>query len=148
LSKNSKIIIAGVAIFIAILSILLMSAPTLSSTELSIEEILLNEKELQSKYITTQGLLIADSIAWNPDKIELTFQIEDENGKSISVYHHGVKPDNFSDGIIVILKGFIQEDGVFNAEKLQTQCPSKYESENPENYDIELHKEILDSSND
>lgn len=148
LSKNSKIILAGIVIFIAILSILLMSAPTLSSTELTIEELLQQEDQLQGKYVTTQGLLIEESIEWDPDKIELTFQIEDENGKTLSVYHHGVIPDNFSDGIIVILKGFLQEDGIFNAEKIQTQCPSKYESEDRENYDIELHKEILDSSND
>lgn len=148
MSKNSKIILAGVVIFVAILSILLMSAPTLSSTELTIEELLKQDEQLQGKYVTTQGLLIEETIEWNADKIELTFQIEDENGQTLSVYHHGVIPDNFSDGIIVILKGFLQEDGIFNAEKIQTQCPSKYESVDRANYDIELHKEILNSSNE
>ena len=61
----------------------------------------------------------------------------EETNASLPIIYNGVKPDNFSDDVIVIVEGFIRDNGVFEAEKVQTKCPSKYEGEDTENYDME-----------
>lgn len=147
MKKNTKIIVGAALIFVSVIALLLIATPNLVGTEVSLLEIKNNPMQYQDGYILTQGLLNEDSIEWNPDVIELKFTIEDESGNSLAVKHHGVRPDNFSDGVIVILEGNMIEDGVFYAEKLQTKCPSKYESEDPQNYDKDFHKQFLDSSN-
>lgn len=146
MKKNTKLFIGGGLIFTAILTLLIISTPAASRTELTISDVNKNPIEYKERYILTQGLLIEDSVEWDAEKIELNFKIRDEEGNELSVYHHGVRPDNFTQDIIVIVEGFMQENGVFNAEKVQTKCPSKYEGEDPKKYDKEFHEKLkLDS---
>ena len=147
--KNTKLFIGGTVIFIAILSLLITATPSMGVTEVSLQEIIQNLNKYVGDYLITEGLLVEKSIRWNADDLELRFQIVDEEGKRLDVYYQGVRPDNFSDGVIVTVEGTVDRDGLFKAEKLLTKCPSKYEGQDQENYDIELHKQLLnkDESN-
>ncbi|MGM0903294.1 cytochrome c maturation protein CcmE [Mesobacillus maritimus] len=146
MSKNKKIITAlslmGVAIFIMAFS----SMPSAGSKEITISQVVNSADKFDGDYIMTEGLLNKESIQWNADKIELRFEIMDENELALPVYYKGVQPDNFTDDVIVIVEGFIGDNGVFEAEKVLTKCPSKYEGEDMENYDGEMHKEIFKDS--
>lgn len=144
MSKNKKIV-AGLIMGAAALAIMLFaSMPSANSKEITISDLLQAPGRYAGEYIMTQGLLRGDSIKWDADNIRLEFEIYDEHDAVLSVYHDGIKPDNFSDGIIVIVEGFLHEEGTFEAEKIRTKCPSKYESADMENYDIEQHKKILE----
>lgn len=146
MSKNKKII-AGLVLAAAALMIMMFTTmPSAGSKEITVSELAKNMNDYEGDFITTQGLLKEDSIQWDADKIELRFEIYDENNETIQVFHKGIKPDNFTNDIIVIVAGFINEDGIFEAEKVQTKCPSKYEGEDMENYDPETHKQILEDS--
>ncbi|MBX7138780.1 MAG: cytochrome c maturation protein CcmE [Oligoflexia bacterium] len=60
---------------------------------------------------------------------ELKFSIHDPGGspeKIVPVVYRGLKPDMFAPGRDVIIDGSYA-NGVLQAEKLLTQCPSKYE---------------------
>ncbi|NSL50227.1 cytochrome c maturation protein CcmE [Calidifontibacillus erzurumensis] len=142
MKKNTKILLGFSAIFIAIMILLLTATPGASSIELTLDQLKQNPLKYKDQYVMIQGDLIEDSIHWKPDNIELQFNISDSNGNELHVIHNGVKPDNFSEGVIVIVEGFVNEDGSFLAEKVQTKCPSKYESENTNHYDIEKHDVI------
>lgn len=134
----------GLSLVAAAIMIMFFSTmPSAGSKEVSIEELLNKKSSFKNEYVLTQGLLKQDSVQWDADKIELKFEIVEE-GKEVSlpVRYMGIKPDNFSDDVTVIVEGFLGEDGVFEAEKVQTKCPSKYEGEDPENYDVEMHKEM------
>lgn len=147
MSKNKKIIF-GLSLFaVAIMIMFFSTMPSAGSKEISIEELLTdNYKE---EYVLTQGLLKQDSVKWDADKIELTFEIVDEESSAtLPIIYKGVKPDNFSDDVIVIVEGFIKDNGVFEAEKVQTKCPSKYEGEDTENYDMEMHKNMNENKQD
>ncbi len=50
-----------------------------------------------------------------------------DQSRSISVVYYGIKPDTLQPGRDVILEGSFQENGLFTASTLLTQCPSKYE---------------------
>ncbi len=143
MKKNTKVLLGGVAIILAILILLIAATPGASGTEISIKEAVENPAKYDGKYVKTQGLLVEDSIDWRADEIELRFDIVDEEGNVLTVFHHGVRPDNFSEGVITMIEGYIVPGEPFQAERVQTKCPSKYEGEDPKNYDQELHKEVL-----
>lgn len=147
MSKNKKIIF-GLSLFaVAIMIMFFSTMPSAGSKEISIEELLTDN--YKDEYVLTQGLLKQDSVKWDADKIELTFEIVDEESSaSLPIIYKGVKPDNFSDDVIVIVEGFIKDNGVFEAEKVQTKCPSKYEGEDTENYDMEMHKNMNENKQD
>lgn len=145
MKKNTKMLMGFSAIFIGIVILLIAATPGSSGTELTLEEFIKEPLKFEDKYVMTQGNLIEDSVKWDADKIELRFNIQDEKGNILHVLHQGVKPDNFSEGVIVMVEGFVNKDGSFTAEKVQTKCPSKYEGEDPSNYDPEMHKKLNES---
>lgn len=145
MSKNKKIISGLVLAVVAITIMMFTTMPSAGSKEITITELVENMDEYKGDFITTQGLLKEDSIQWDADKIELEFEIYDENDETLQIFHKGIKPDNFTNEIIVIVAGFVNEDGIFEAEKVQTKCPSKYEGEDMENYDPETHKKVLEN---
>jgi cytochrome c-type biogenesis protein CcmE len=147
MSKNKKIIF-GLSLFaVAIMIMFFSTMPSAGSKEITIEELL--TENYKDEYVLTQGMLKQDSVKWDADKIELTFEIVDEEtNASLPVIYNGVKPDNFSDDVIVIVEGFIRDNGMFEAEKVQTKCPSKYEGEDTENYDMEMHKNMNENKQD
>lgn len=65
----------------------------------------------------------------------LRFNIHDPTQKepTIAVVYRGLRPDMFAAGRDVILDGEWQS-GVLLANKLMTQCPSKYEPPDPNTY--------------
>ncbi|WP_077211319.1 cytochrome c maturation protein CcmE [Bacillus dakarensis] len=143
MSKNKKILTGLILGAAALMIMMFSSMPSAGSKEITISDIVDNRDQYKGDYIMTQGLLNKDSVQWDADKIELEFSIYDENDVTLPVFHKGIKPDNFSDDVIVIVEGFVNEEGVFEAEKVQTKCPSKYEGEDMENYDVETHQELL-----
>ncbi|MGM0900039.1 cytochrome c maturation protein CcmE [Mesobacillus maritimus] len=143
MKKNTIMTMAGLAIAAAILILLMAATPASSGVELPLKELLENQEKHQDDFVTVEGLLIEDSIEWDADKIELKFDVQDEEGNTLHVVYNGVKPDNFSEGVIAILQGYLGEKDSFIAESVQTRCPSKYEGEDMENYDPEFHKEKL-----
>ncbi len=69
--------------------------------------------------------------------IELKFNVQDPgvdiNPQSVSipVVYKSLKPDMFTEGRDVIIEGEYS-DGILKANKLLTQCPSKYEPPSPD----------------
>ncbi|OIJ16242.1 hypothetical protein BKP35_04525 [Anaerobacillus arseniciselenatis] len=143
MTKNTKVILAGSSIIVAILILLIAATPGASGTEIPLAQAVANPGQYEDRYINTEGFLVEESIDWRADEIELRFDIEDEDGNVLSVLHERVRPDNFSDGVIVLLGGYIQPDGIFYAETVQTRCPSVYEGEKPdEDYDPSVHQDV------
>ncbi len=139
MTKNVKIILTAVMMIIAVSIMMAASTPNAGSTEVNLVDA---KKADKDKLILTQGLLDETTVNWDTEKLQLSFTVKDELGKNpLNVTYNGVKPDNFSKDVIVIVEGYMNGD-IFEAEKLQTKCPSKYEGEDPKNYNSNLHKEI------
>lgn len=143
MKKNTMVMFGGLIIAGAIVFLLMAATPGLSGIELTLKDLLATQDQHKDDFVTVEGLLIEDSIKWNPDKIELKFDVKDNEGNVMHVIHNGPKPDNFSEGVITILQGSPTEKDTFVAETVKTRCPSKYEGEDMENYDPETHKEKL-----
>ncbi|WP_102265152.1 cytochrome c maturation protein CcmE [Mesobacillus jeotgali] len=142
MSKNKKIVMGLGLAAVAFVIMMFSTMPSAGSKEITIADLSKNGSKYEGDYIMTQGLLNKESVKWDADKLELRFELYEEGKGTLQVFHKGIKPDNFSEDVIVLVEGFIQEDGVFEAEKVQTKCPTKYEGEDMENYDTEMHKEM------
>jgi cytochrome c-type biogenesis protein CcmE len=142
MSKNKKIVVGLSLAAVAFVIMMFSTMPSAGSKEITIADLSKNGSKYEGDYIMTQGLLNKESVKWDADKLELRFELYEEGQGTLQVFHKGIKPDNFSEDVIVLVEGFIQKDGVFEAEKVQTKCPTKYEGEDMENYDTEMHKEM------
>lgn len=129
MKRNTKVLFGGSAIVLSILILLITATPASSGSEITILEAIENVEKYEGRYITTEGYIVPGTIDWNAEAIELRFSIEDEEGNELQVFHNGVKPDNFSDDVIVIVHGYLLDENTFEAERVQTRCPSSYEGE-------------------
>jgi cytochrome c-type biogenesis protein CcmE len=57
-----------------------------------------------------------------------SFVLVDEAGDKLPIEFHGMKPGNFESAPAASVEGSY-EDGQFVAQRVSTQCPSKYEAE-------------------
>ena len=138
------VMLGGFVIAAAIIFLLMSATPGSSGVELTMKELLATQDQHKDDFVTVEGLLMEDTIKWNPDKIELKFDVKDNDGNVLHVIHQGPKPDNFSEGVITILQGAPTKKDTFEAETVKTRCPSKYEGKDMKDYDPETHKEKLD----
>ncbi len=76
------------------------------------------------------GKVSPKKINRNGDSLGVSFNLLDkkDSSKSIRVHYSGAVPDTFDPGVQVIVEGaFRSGDYFFQAQKLMTKCPSKYE---------------------
>jgi cytochrome c-type biogenesis protein CcmE len=71
--------------------------------------------------------------SWNKESNPMNFVIreEDDNagtGATLKVTYAGTAPNTFGDGVVAIVTGTLEENGVVKATEMITKCPSKYES--------------------
>lgn len=58
----------------------------------------------------------------------MTFRILNDTEKSIAIKYKGIKPANFEEADQIVAIGtYSKSENIFNAEKILTKCPSKYE---------------------
>jgi len=143
MKKNTIVIFGSLIIAGAIVFLLMAATPGSSGVELTMKQLLATQDQHKDDYVTVEGLLIGKSVKWNADKIQLKFDLKDKSGNVLHAVYHGVKPDNFTDGITVILKGSPTGNNNFKADNVQTRCPSKYEGQDPKkmkDYNAKTHK--------
>jgi cytochrome c-type biogenesis protein CcmE len=66
--------------------------------------------------------------SYNANENVFSFVMRDESGEKLPVRLHGAKPNNFELSTKVVAQG-AYNGGVFNAHKVLTKCPSKYEGQ-------------------
>lgn len=79
-----------------------------------------------SSKVQIAGGLVPDSAEYLDETQQLRFVLADEEGVTLPVLYSGVTPGNFEEATQIVVVGSYQ-DGVFNAEKMLTKCPSKYQ---------------------
>ncbi|WP_026563619.1 cytochrome c maturation protein CcmE [Bacillus sp. UNC41MFS5] len=146
MKKNTIVMLGGFIIAGAIVFLLMAATPGSSGVELTMKELLATQEQHKDDFVTVEGLLIEDSIKWDANKIELKFDVKDNDGNVMHVIHNGTKPDNFSEGVITILQGAPTKKNTFVAETVKTRCPSKYEGKDIKEYDPETHKDKLNKT--
>lgn len=91
------------------------------------DEVVLKAKSLQEDTIKMGGMVMKDSVVWNPETLSLKFTITNMQGINIEVQHRGTPPDLFKEESGVVAEGKISEDGkIFNSRKLMVKHSEEY----------------------
>lgn len=127
MNKKTKLL-SGVSIVVVLLVYLAFSTG-LASNQYEVSEAVAAQGNLTGKLIVVNGSMVAGTDRWDSLNRTLTFKLTD--GKStIDVVYTGDKPDIPPEAVEIqaVVTGQFNSN-VFEAFRMLTKCPSKYEGE-------------------
>jgi cytochrome c-type biogenesis protein CcmE len=121
--------LAGGLIIAAVL-LLLFGTSLRSSTVyyLTVEELISQGPSLDGQRVRIAGLVDRESVDWEQGSSVLRFNLVEGEG-TLPVVYEGRVPDAFAQADSAVVEGELSPDGVFVADSLVVQCPSKYEAQ-------------------
>ena len=125
-SGRLKFFIGGAIILLVLGWLVLSNIQEASAHYLTVEELL--AQGFSDRMVRISGLVVGETIEWDPQQLILRFEIADDGG-SLPVVYKGVRPDMFRDGAQAVIEGKYSSGGVFEASTLLLKCPSKYAEE-------------------
>ncbi|MBT3253835.1 MAG: cytochrome c maturation protein CcmE [Candidatus Marinimicrobia bacterium] len=131
-SKKLKFVIGSLVIIVAVIVLAIqgMKEDTTMSYSKSVSEVQMLGSRAHSLTLKVNGDLKKGSIVRN--NLDLDFVIVEGNSE-LQIHYIGKDPipDTFNNDMDaeVIVSGKLQQDGVFNAERIQAKCASKYEAD-------------------
>jgi cytochrome c-type biogenesis protein CcmE len=131
--KKKRFLIGGLVVLAAIGFLIFQLAAT-STPSLGVADLV----KQKSSYIATAnsqrtislaGKVVMGSVQSDTQSRVLKFNINDiQTGQgTIPVVYKGTVPDTFKEGNDVLVTGYLDQNGVFQTNKLDPKCPSKYE---------------------
>lgn len=156
LAGRAKFIIGGVFILAAVVFLIVSASQAEAEYFLTVDELQASRADMAGRNVRISGAVIGDTIQYDPDTLELTFEIANVPGDNaeieaqgglavvlheavsdptrtrLTVVYTGPKPDLLQNEAQAIATGHIGEDGIFYADELLLKCPTKYEEAVPE----------------
>ena len=152
---NLKLII-GIAVIVIALGYLVISS-TLSGSQyfMTVEELQAQKAELVGKNVRMSGAVLGETIQYDPQTLQLSFQVAqipgdhreieamggmqkvladavaNPNAAKMTISYKGARPDLLKDEAQAIITGSLDANGDFQATELLLKCPSKYEAALP-----------------
>jgi cytochrome c-type biogenesis protein CcmE len=117
-------------LIIAAVVLLLFGSSLRSSTVyyLTVEELLSQGPAADGQRVRIAGLVDRESVDWETGSSVLRFDLVEGEG-TLPVIYEGPVPDAFAQADSAVVEGELSADGVFVADSLVVQCPSKYEAQ-------------------
>lgn len=98
-----------------------------SSYYYSVDDFSQNNEDLANHSFRIRGIVKEGTVVRNMELIQLSFDLAGSTAQ-MPVTYKGAVPDNFTDGVEVVVEGRLDTDGVFQAKTLMTRCESKYKA--------------------
>lgn len=121
---NRRLIIGAFVILLAVAYLVVNGLQDNATYYLEVNEVLAQASTLEDQRVRMGGKVLPGSILEDSQSLTYDFQIH-QDGQSVSIHYQGTTPDIFNDDIHVIVEGVMDNDGVFQADILTAQCPSK-----------------------
>ena len=152
---RAKFIVGGLLILAAVVYLIFSSTKANAEYFMTVNELRSQGDSIVGKNLRISGAVAGDTIQYNPDTNNLTFDIANVPGDNatiaaqgglskvlhdavidparirLTIVYNGPKPDLLRDEAQAIVTGHLGEDGVFHAEELLLKCPTKYEEALP-----------------
>ena len=125
-SSRVKFIIGGAIIVVVVAWLILSNLDSSTAYYLTVDEVVTGGPS--ARIVRATGLVIGQTIDWDPQQMTLQFEIADESG-TLPVLYKGPRPDLLEDGTQAVVEGKYQASGVFEATSVLLKCPSKYTEE-------------------
>jgi cytochrome c-type biogenesis protein CcmE len=130
MKRKTVVVIVGIAIMVAVMTMLVIAVGIKTSMpHLTPEQLVAYEGELNSG-VRIDGFVVENSIKYDIREVNLAFAVRGLDPQiTVNVIANTLKPDSFTDGKGVIIEGiYDRAKNLIVASKLMTKCPSKYES--------------------
>ena len=98
-----------------------------SSYYYSVDEFMAGSDTVRDSALRMAGTVKGGSIQRDIEQMLLTFTLSGEKFE-LPVRYTKTVPDNFTEGIEVVVHGRLDPSGNFQADKLMTRCESKYKA--------------------
>jgi cytochrome c-type biogenesis protein CcmE len=150
-----KVIISSLLIVAAILYLVISSTQSNIQYFLTVDEVLSRGQSLAGKSIRISGVVLGNTIHYDPQSQMLTFSIAhipgderdiekaggltvvlheaaaDPARQKINIVYKGIRPDLLKNEAQAILSGTLQPDGSFEASEVLLKCPTRYDQSVP-----------------
>jgi len=126
--KRKYRFLAGGGVIVAVVGLLLLTSMRSSTVYyLTVGELKSQVPEIYGERVRVAGHIDRDSVDWVLGSSTLSFDVV-EGKETLPVFYEGIVPDAFAQSETVVVEGEYSPDGVFQADTLVVQCPSKYEA--------------------
>jgi cytochrome c-type biogenesis protein CcmE len=152
---RAKFIVGGLLILVAIVYLIYSSAINSAEYFMTVNEIKSGGESLVDRSLRISGAVIGNSIQYDPQTMNLTFEVAHVPGDNaaiemggglaevlhtavtdplrarLTIIYNGPKPDLLRDEAQAIVTGHVGQDGIFYADELLLKCPTKYQEAIP-----------------
>jgi cytochrome c-type biogenesis protein CcmE len=97
-----------------------------------VDEALSAQSKLAGKRLRVHGNVALGSLIHQAGTLDYHFVMESKAPRehaTMTVDFHGIPPDLFKPGAEVIAAGVLGSDGLLRSDRIETKCPSKYETQ-------------------
>ncbi len=111
--------------FAAIGYLIFMGIAGASTYSYRVSDLMEQGSSIHGENIRVNGQVAPGSVQQEATERTLRFTIS-EGEESLPVFYQGVVPDSFKVGNDVVVEGYLDSSGIFQAHTLMPKCPSKY----------------------
>jgi cytochrome c-type biogenesis protein CcmE len=97
-----------------------------------VDEALASQSHLTGKRLRVHGNVVDGSLVHQAGTLDYHFTMESKAPRdhaTMVVDFHGIPPDLFKPGAEVIAAGVLGKSGQLQSDRIETKCPSKYETQ-------------------
>lgn len=125
--RRKRFIIAGLVVFVAIGYLGYIGFVSSATYYYTVSEVLAQGNSIYNENVRVNGQVVPGSIEQERGGLKLKFTIVDvEKQQTLPVVYQGAVPDTFQAGADVVVEGYLDPAGTFQARTLMPQCPSRY----------------------
>lgn len=126
LKVQYRFVVGGIIVAVAIAALVFTSMGSPTVYYLTIKELKSQGNSMYGQHVRVAGLVNQDTVDWETGSTILRFEMV-EDDETLPVQYKGPVPDAFAQSESVVVEGEYSPEGVFEAETLIVQCPSRYE---------------------
>jgi cytochrome c-type biogenesis protein CcmE len=97
-----------------------------------VDEAQSSQARLLGKRLRVHGNVVPGTVVHQAGSLDYRFALESKAPRAhatMNVNFHGIVPDLFKEGAEVIAAGVLGGDGFLRSDRIETKCPSKYETQ-------------------
>lgn len=136
---RAKFVIGGIIVVASVVYLIASSISSSAQYYLTVRELRDKGQTMAGRNVRVSGFVVGESIAYNPQASNLSFDIVDSHdelssivkAETLKIVYTGPKPDLLQHEAQAIAEGKLNPDGTFAANNLLLKCPTRYEDQLP-----------------
>jgi cytochrome c-type biogenesis protein CcmE len=127
-----KILLTVVVSAVAVSGVLWASLGQGAEYYKHVDEARASQARLMGKRLRVHGHVVNGTLVHQAGTLDYHFTLESKAPRehaTMNVDFHGIPPDLFKPGAEVVAAGVLGTDGMLRSDRIETKCPSKYETQ-------------------